>query len=118
MIRQRPVDDKAFLPSRMIELQDSQSRKSLAQIYEDEYTATSSGEKRVDDRDGKLAAEHEEIEKSWNDISYRLDALCKPTDKTHLLARNNVSANLQYSCLDQVLQILSYVFRYNGSGLR
>ncbi|KAG9030404.1 hypothetical protein FRB95_003962 [Tulasnella sp. JGI-2019a] len=76
VIRQRPVDDKAFLPSSVFELQDSQSKKSLAQIYEDEYTAGTSGDKAItDDRDGKLAMEHEGIERAWNEICYKLDAL-------------------------------------------
>ncbi|KZT60316.1 Mpp10 protein, partial [Calocera cornea HHB12733] len=76
VVRKRPVDDKPFLPSRMFELQDTRSQKSLAQIYEDEYTAARTGDTSiVDDRDGKLKKEHEEIEKMWEDIAYKLDAL-------------------------------------------
>ena len=30
----------------------------------------------VDDRDGKLKKEHDEIEKLWESICYKLDALC------------------------------------------
>jgi U3 small nucleolar RNA-associated protein MPP10 len=29
----------------------------------------------LDDRDGKLAKEHEEIENVWGDLCYKLDAL-------------------------------------------
>lgn len=69
--------DKPFLPSRMFELQDKQSSRSLAQIYEDEYTAAATGDSSItDDRDGKLAKEHEEIERVWGEITYKLDALC------------------------------------------
>ncbi|KZO96934.1 Mpp10 protein [Calocera viscosa TUFC12733] len=76
VVRKRPVDDKPFLPSRMFELQDSRSQKSLAQIYEDEYTAARTGDTSIlDDRDGKLKKEHAEIEKMWEDIAYKLDAL-------------------------------------------
>ena len=70
------MDDKPFLPSRIIELQDTKSSKSLAQIYEDEYTSARFGDKTIDDRDGKLAAEHEAIEGIWSEICYKLDSLC------------------------------------------
>jgi U3 small nucleolar RNA-associated protein MPP10 len=75
VVRKRPVDDKPFLPSRFFELQDSKSKESLAQIYEDEYTATQTGGIVGEDRDGKLAAEHEEITRIWETISSKLDAL-------------------------------------------
>lgn len=75
VVRRREIDDKAFLPSRYFELQDAQSTRSLAQIYEDEYQAAASGEKTADPRDAKLTKDHEEIDKLWNDICYKLDAL-------------------------------------------
>ncbi|KAH9171831.1 Mpp10 protein [Lactarius sanguifluus] len=43
VVRKRLVDDKPFLPSRFFELQDTKSKQSLAQIYEEEYTATQTG---------------------------------------------------------------------------
>ncbi|KAL7413419.1 U3 small nucleolar ribonucleoprotein complex, subunit Mpp10 [Mrakia frigida] len=80
VLRRRALDAKPFLPSRVFELQDQQSTKSLAQIYEDEYTASSSkvsggAGPPIDDRDGKLKKEHEEIEKTWGEICYKLDSL-------------------------------------------
>ncbi|CAE6338770.1 unnamed protein product [Rhizoctonia solani] len=75
VVRKRDVETKPFLPSRMFELKDTQSEKSLAQIYEDEYTAAASGSKPVDDRDGKLAESHKEITELWDGICYKLDAL-------------------------------------------
>ena len=75
MVRKRPVDDKPFLPSRVFELQDSKSAQSLAQIYEDDYMTTQSGTSKVDDRDGRLKKEHEELDKMWETICYKLDAL-------------------------------------------
>jgi U3 small nucleolar RNA-associated protein MPP10 len=78
VVRRREMDDKAFLPSRFFELQDTQSSRSLAQIYEDEFTAASTaaaGGKIVDPRDAKLQKEHEEIDRLWGEISYTLDAL-------------------------------------------
>ncbi|KAH9898432.1 U3 small nucleolar ribonucleoprotein complex, subunit Mpp10 [Cubamyces lactineus] len=74
--RKRPVDDKPFLPSRFFELQDTKSKQSLAEIYEDEYTAARTGGVAGEDRDGKLKKEHEEIEKLWENICSKLDALC------------------------------------------
>ena len=76
VVRLRPVEDKPFLPSRFFELQDTKSSQSLAQIYEDEYTATQNGGVAGEDRDGKLKKEHEEIEKLWEGICSKLDALC------------------------------------------
>lgn len=76
VVRQRPVDDKPFLPSRFFELQDTKSKQSLAEIYEDEYVAAQTGGVTGEDRDGKLKQEHEEVEKLWEGICYKLDALC------------------------------------------
>ncbi|KAI0778152.1 Mpp10 protein-domain-containing protein [Trametes elegans] len=76
VVRKRPMDDKPFLPSRFFELQDSKSKQSLAEIYEDEYTAAQSGGIAGEDRDGKLKKEHQEIEKLWENICGKLDALC------------------------------------------
>ncbi|OCB84628.1 Mpp10 protein [Sanghuangporus baumii] len=75
VIGKRPVDDKAFLPSQVFELQDAKSKESLAQIYENEYIASQSGGS-TNDRDARLQKEHEEIEKQWENICYKLDALC------------------------------------------
>ncbi|KAF8329792.1 Mpp10 protein-domain-containing protein [Cantharellus anzutake] len=74
--RKRPVDDKPFLPSKYFELQDKQSSRSLAQIYEDEYKAARGDNLAPeDDRDGKLAKEREAIDEMWSTICYKLDAL-------------------------------------------
>ncbi|KZT02750.1 Mpp10 protein [Laetiporus sulphureus 93-53] len=76
VIRKRPADDKPFLPSRFFELQDTKSKQSLAEIYEDEYTATQTGAAAGEDRDGKLRKEQQEVEKLWESIAGKLDALC------------------------------------------
>lgn len=75
VVRKRAVDDKPFLPSRVFELKDTKSTQSLAQIYEDEYMATQTNGP-TDDRDGKLKKEHDEIDKLWENICSKLDALC------------------------------------------
>ncbi|KAF9453783.1 Mpp10 protein [Macrolepiota fuliginosa MF-IS2] len=74
VVRVRPLEDKPFLPSRIIELQDTKSTQSLAQIYENDYLASQGGV--TDDRSGKLKREHEEIEQQWEKICSKLDALC------------------------------------------
>ena len=76
VVRRRPADDKPFLPSRLFELQDTKSKQSLAEIYEDEYVAAQTGGIAGEDRDGKLKKEHDEITKIWENISLKLDALC------------------------------------------
>lgn len=75
VVRKRALDDKPFLPSRFFELQDTKSKQSLAQIYEEEYTATQTGGVAGEDRDGKLKSEYDEITKIWETISSKLDAL-------------------------------------------
>lgn len=75
VVRVRAYDPTPFLPSRFFELDDKQSAKSLAQIYEDDYTTAASGGKKVDVRDAKLQSEHDEIDRLWGEISYKLDAL-------------------------------------------
>ncbi|WVQ76541.1 hypothetical protein IAR50_006211 [Cryptococcus sp. DSM 104548] len=74
-VRVRAYEPTPFLPSRFFDLQDTQSAKSLAQIYEEEYQAAASGEKVKDARDEKLNKAHQEIDGLWNDICYKLDAL-------------------------------------------
>lgn len=74
VVRIRPTDDKPFLPSRFFELKDTKSAQGLAEIYEDEYVAAQSGV-GTDDRDGKLKKEHDELDKMWEGICYKLDAL-------------------------------------------
>lgn len=75
-VRQRAVDARPFLPSRLFELDDQKSKRSLAQIYEDEFVAAQTGGVAGEDRDGKLAKEHEEVTKLWDSICYKLDSLC------------------------------------------
>lgn len=101
VVRLRPVNDKPFLPSRFFELQDTKSTQSLAQIYEDEYTATQSGAAAGEDRDGKLKKEHDEIEKFWESICGKLDALCN----AHFMPKQVCLAIM--FCLDFLLMTAS-----------
>ena len=75
VVRRRELDDKAFIPSRYFELDNAESSKSLAQIYEDDYKNAAGGNKVEDARDAKLNKDHEEIDLLWGEICYKLDAL-------------------------------------------
>ncbi|EPQ60790.1 Mpp10 protein [Gloeophyllum trabeum ATCC 11539] len=104
VVRKRPLDDKPFLPSRFFELQDTKSKQSLAEIYEDEYTAARTGGVAGEDRDGKLQAEHQEIENQWESICAKLDALCNvhftpKQPKATISTVSNVSAATLESAL-------------------
>ncbi|PWZ03784.1 Mpp10-domain-containing protein [Testicularia cyperi] len=81
VVRRRELEALPFLPSRLLELSDSKSAKSLAELYEEEYQAA----RGVDGEDGtgapvaeadaKLAKEHDAIAELYEDIFNKLDAL-------------------------------------------
>ncbi|GAA5894260.1 hypothetical protein JCM5296_004697 [Sporobolomyces johnsonii] len=76
--RRRPVDPNAFLPSRYLELQDSQSQKSLAEIYAEEYEQTrekEQGREVTHALDKDLEKKHQEIEELFEELAGKLDAL-------------------------------------------
>ena len=80
VIRRREMEALPFLPSRLLELSDSKSAKSLAELYEEEYQAARGGADGEDgapvaEADAKLAKEHEEITQLYDDIFNKLDAL-------------------------------------------
>lgn len=101
VIRKRPVDDKPFLPSKLFELQDTKSKESLAQIYENEFITAQSGS-TSNDRDSKLQKEHDEIEKQWESICYRLDALCNAHFTPKQVTPRNTSSSIH--CLTFISQ--------------
>lgn len=119
--RKRPVDDKPFLPSRVFELQDTKSKESLAQIYEKEYMATQTSGV-TDDRDAKLQKEHEEIEKQWESICYRLDALCNahftPKQVRNDYHCKDYDSSYIYDISQRLLSLLFPTFRQFLSNLR
>lgn len=59
-----------------MDLQDTKSNKSLAEIYEDEYAAARDGDNAAKPEvDSELEKRHEEIEALFEDLSSKLDAL-------------------------------------------
>ncbi|KAL9936992.1 hypothetical protein V8E36_004227 [Tilletia maclaganii] len=81
------LERDAFLPSRMLELSDAKSGKSLAELYEDEYQGggssssaaaaggSSSGVAGGSEADRKLEAEHLAITGLFEEVCGKLDAL-------------------------------------------
>ncbi|GAA5923512.1 rRNA-processing protein MPP10 [Sporobolomyces koalae] len=76
--RRRAVDPNAFLPSRYLELQDTQSQKSLAEIYAEDYEKSKEkeeGRKVTNELDKDLEKRHQEIEDLFEELAGKLDAL-------------------------------------------
>ncbi|GAA5983381.1 hypothetical protein JCM5350_003092 [Sporobolomyces pararoseus] len=76
--RRRAVDPNAFLPSRYLELQDTQSQKSLAEIYAEDYEKSKEkeeGRKVTNELDKDLEKKHQEIEDLFEELAGKLDAL-------------------------------------------
>ncbi|GAA5834951.1 hypothetical protein JCM3766R1_002051 [Sporobolomyces carnicolor] len=76
--RRRAVDPNAFLPSRYLELQDTQSQKSLAEIYAEDYEKSrekEEGRKVTNELDKDLEKKHQEIEDLFEELAGKLDAL-------------------------------------------
>ncbi|KAN0065833.1 U3 snoRNP protein [Thecaphora frezii] len=79
VVRRREMEALPFLPSRLLELSDAKSAKSLAELYEEEYQAArgaANGEApRVAESDAKLQKEHEELTQIFDEVFDKLDAL-------------------------------------------
>ncbi|KAJ2516990.1 U3 snoRNP protein [Coemansia sp. RSA 2049] len=73
--RKKDIQAKPFRPSGFIELNDKQSKKSLAQEYEDQYVAQKSGDHFVPEKDAKLDELHKEIKGQMRSLFTQLDAL-------------------------------------------
>lgn len=66
------------MPSRYLELQDTQSQKSLAEIYAEDYEKskeTEAGRKVSNELDKDLEKKHQEIEDLFEELAGKLDAL-------------------------------------------
>ncbi|CAG8648342.1 14073_t:CDS:10, partial [Cetraspora pellucida] len=86
MIKQRILDEtfddverkqdpnfRPFLPSKLVEVSDEKSKKSLAEIYEESYIKQTSD--MPDEKDDALKKEHQEIENMFKELCHKLDAL-------------------------------------------
>lgn len=61
-----------FKPSQKIDIDERQSKKSLAQIYEDEYNGTADNATKISD---ELKAAHDEITAMMDKVNWELDSL-------------------------------------------
>ncbi|KAK9463579.1 U3 small nucleolar ribonucleoprotein complex, subunit Mpp10 [Lipomyces oligophaga] len=64
-----------FRASRLLDVDQSKSSKSLAELYEEDHMKAAAGEDAHAPVDQKLEKAHEEIRELFADISYKLDAL-------------------------------------------
>jgi U3 small nucleolar RNA-associated protein MPP10 len=62
------------LPSKLVELDDSKSKKSLAELYEADYVKQTTGA-TTNEKDEKLVNEHREIDDMFLTLCSKLDAL-------------------------------------------
>ncbi|KAI9300757.1 U3 small nucleolar ribonucleoprotein complex, subunit Mpp10 [Cunninghamella echinulata] len=87
MIKKRILDDdfndverkedptlRPFLPSKRVELVDTQAKKSLADLYEEEYVKKNTGD-QSNAKDEALEKEHNEISTMFQDLCEKLDSL-------------------------------------------
>ncbi|KAK9450386.1 U3 small nucleolar ribonucleoprotein complex, subunit Mpp10 [Limtongia smithiae] len=77
--RRTPESTPQFRASRLVEIEQTKSTKSLSELYEEEHVRAAAdaegGEAPPTAQDAKLGAAHTEIETLFADISYKLDAL-------------------------------------------
>lgn len=66
----QPLD---FMPSKMLELSDQKSSRSLDQVYEDDFGGV--GDTQGQKLDKELQKEHEEIDQLYENLESQLDAL-------------------------------------------
>ncbi|CAG8517437.1 9500_t:CDS:10 [Acaulospora morrowiae] len=72
--RKRDPNFRPFLPSKLVEVSTEKSNKSLAEIYEEDYFKQTSKD-LPNEKDDALSKEHQEIEKGFKELCYKLDAL-------------------------------------------
>ncbi|KAF8983716.1 hypothetical protein BGZ46_009678 [Entomortierella lignicola] len=76
VVRKAPPNPKAFNPSSRVEISDEKSKKSLAELYEDDYVRqTSTTGPVLSEREAALEKKHEEITELWQDLCQKLDSL-------------------------------------------
>jgi len=74
VVRKADPADRPFLPSKLVELDDSKSKKSLAELYEADYLNQATGS-HTNEKDEKLNKEHTEIDNMFLGLCQKLDAL-------------------------------------------
>ncbi|KAK9374681.1 Mpp10 protein-domain-containing protein [Lipomyces chichibuensis] len=75
ILRRNPDGITEFRPSKLIDVDQTKSSKSLAEIYEEEHLREVDPGSHPTVQDTKLKQAHQEIEELFGDITYKLDAL-------------------------------------------
>ncbi|KAJ1726775.1 U3 snoRNP protein, partial [Coemansia biformis] len=75
VVRKKDIQAKPFRPSKLVELNDKASKKSLAEEYEEEYMAQKTGDQFVPEDEVKLAESHKDIDSQLRNLFVQLDAL-------------------------------------------
>ncbi|KAK9368337.1 Mpp10 protein-domain-containing protein [Lipomyces kononenkoae] len=73
--RRNPDGIAEFRPSKLVDVDQTKSSKSLAEIYEEEHMREVNPESQPTVQDSKLKQAHQEIEELFADITYKLDSL-------------------------------------------
>ncbi|TQV93906.1 hypothetical protein V2A60_003936 [Cordyceps javanica] len=77
VLKRRPETETVPAGTRrgLVDVKDSKSDKSLAQIYEEEHIKNADPDKYISQSDEKLQREEKEVENMWKDVSAKLDSL-------------------------------------------
>ncbi|KAJ6782671.1 hypothetical protein PWT90_00224 [Aphanocladium album] len=77
VLKRRPETDALPAGTRrgLVDVKDSKSDKSLAQIYEEEHVKNADPDNYVSQSDEKLQREEKEVENIWKEVSAKLDSL-------------------------------------------
>ncbi|KAL5594401.1 hypothetical protein BROUX41_001334 [Berkeleyomyces rouxiae] len=75
VIRRRPEAVSADTRRGLVEIDDTKSKKGLAEIYEEEHIKNANPDSYVSQSDEKLQREEKEVEVMWKSVCAKLDAL-------------------------------------------
>lgn len=75
VVRKAPPKDTQFDPNRRFEMNDEKSKKSLAQIYEEDYQRQAAIKAPSTEKDLALKKQHDEIDGLFTNLCTQLDAL-------------------------------------------
>ncbi|KKA26968.1 hypothetical protein TD95_004056 [Thielaviopsis punctulata] len=75
IIRRRPETASADTRRGLVEIDDTKSKKGLAEIYEEEHIKNTNPDSYVSKADEKLQREEAEVEAMWKSVCAKLDAL-------------------------------------------
>ncbi|CDH50853.1 mpp10 protein [Lichtheimia corymbifera JMRC:FSU:9682] len=72
--RKQDPQERPFLPSKKIDISDERSKKSLAELYEEDYMKQKTGD-TTNEKDAALEQEHQAITDLFNELCGKLDSL-------------------------------------------